>query len=71
MSLRDLQQVFKDLLRRAGRERFQEGVEELLRLAENRSAAGYTSFLSCAEGDLKVLQALRAVSLSPGRDSSL
>lgn len=46
MSLEQTQQVFENLMRRAGEERSREAVEELLRLAENRSAAGYTSSLS-------------------------
>ena len=66
MSLRELQQVSRDLMRRAGRERSWEVVEELLRLAENRSAAGYTPSLSCAEGDLKSCKLVRAVSLISG-----
>ena len=71
MSLRIMQQVFKYLMRRAGEERCREVVEELLRLAGNRSAAGYTPSLSCAEGDLKSCKLSGQSALSPDRDRSL
>ena len=71
MSLKQMQQVSKYLMRRAGRERSREVVEELLRLAENRSAAGYTPSLSCARGDLKSCKLSGQSALSADRDSSL
>ena len=46
MGLEQMQQVFKNLMRRAGRDWSREVAQELLRLAETRSAAGYTSSLS-------------------------
>ena len=58
--------MFEGLMRRAGKERSREVIEELARLAGNRPAAGYTSSLSSSEGEREVLQALRASSLFVG-----
>ena len=66
MKREERQQVLKTSMRRAGKEWSREVVEELVRLAENRPAAGYTPSLSSSGGEREVLQDLSLSSLFVG-----